>query len=1052
MENNKIELSQSEFLRNNEIPSVLIYYFIHKDTGKKIPIGEMSNAKKDEIRTTININKKPTSFYDKYNHQYRPLTEKELKTLTIANSLYLKHSNENIFCADFDDETINSIEDLIKVNKSFKIFKNCSYFKGNTKGIHIYFIVDNVPEYKSELEVFNNIKGDLIRRKNNMWERADKKLYGSSKLIRFDFETIKPLLNESFFVGRTLSQKNTTKKTIGLSQKKKIVKEKMGKVVEVNEGYKEWEQYEITENDRKFVSLLRGSRFYKCDEWLHMMWVFKSVGLPFELFNELSQKYGNEKYISRQDCLNHWEGCKTSKINFGLLHYYAKLDSPEEYNKMQYSFITGEEREFPTIEIKQRYLLPEKIKKIDDKSDVFQNEIIKFFNSDIKTFNLKSPYDTGKTQMIKRIIDTFNPSKILWLSYRKTLTNDILGNFATTYNFKDYQKKEFNADRLIIQLESILKLESSMDWIDDIIEYPSYDLVIIDEIESILKQFNSPTFKGNSKECFNFVENIIINSKKLLTMDGDIGNRTYNFTSSFGDMINIVNNIKINRRVFRISENEDNYYENIKLDLIFDKKIVIVSMSATACETYSYKIRKDFKDKKILVYTGNSADKSKEDFKDVLNVWDKCDVLIYSPTCESGVNFDKEHFDVMYGILSDSTTSRQFLQMLARVRKIKSNDILLLNQTFKSIANINKFFTFDEVKTSICLLDNIKLSSEAVCINGKMCRSLNNKLKPYDINYIYNKLEEINNNKYYFLSMFINLCFNKGHQVMFLNDKPTEKELINKKKKENNDEFNIKITNAQLLLDTEDITNKRYNELLEKQKKDDATEDEKYKIKKHTLKLALGVDKLDETIIKKFNVNSIKNYIGLIDENNIKDNDDNQTLELKDKSRLLNQLIKDLGFTNIFDNKKIDKNLFIKNMNKVLNSNEVFTDIKNTQIRFELNKSKAINSTKKFLGFINSLLKNYHIKISRIQIREKWDSDKESAYIIEHLDYINEFLEYRIIKGLKLIDRNNIREKSTTEIYKSYVDWELVKKIEERLIKKEEEKAVILENLKAFDM
>ena len=75
----------------------------------------------------------------------------------------------------------------------------------------------------------------------------------------------------------------------------------------------------------------------------------------------------------------------------------------------------------------------------------------------IKSLNLRSPYDTGKTKLIQKIITKFNRKKILWLSYRKTLTNDILGSFGEGFNFKDYQKQDYKADRLIIQLESITK-------------------------------------------------------------------------------------------------------------------------------------------------------------------------------------------------------------------------------------------------------------------------------------------------------------------------------------------------------------------------------------------------------------------------------------------------------------------------------------------------------------------------------------------------------------------------------------------------------------------
>ena len=55
----------------------------------------------------------------------------------------------------------------------------------------------------------------------------------------------------------------------------------------------------------------------------------------------------------------------------------------------------------------------------------------------------------------------------------------------------------------------------------DVYEYTTldlYDLIIIDEIESILRQFNSPTFKGNSRECFEYIEAIMKNSTKIISL------------------------------------------------------------------------------------------------------------------------------------------------------------------------------------------------------------------------------------------------------------------------------------------------------------------------------------------------------------------------------------------------------------------------------------------------------------------------------------------------------------------------------------------------------
>jgi hypothetical protein len=96
-------------------------------------------------------------------------------------------------------------------------------------------------------------------------------------------------------------------------------------------------------------------------------------------------------------------------------------------------------------------------KGLEDNDNILVSNINKLFNNDnIKSLNLKSPYDTGKTQLIYKVIEKYEPKKILWVSYRKTLTYDIYGNFKKL-GFQSYLDGEIFSDRLIIQIESLIR-------------------------------------------------------------------------------------------------------------------------------------------------------------------------------------------------------------------------------------------------------------------------------------------------------------------------------------------------------------------------------------------------------------------------------------------------------------------------------------------------------------------------------------------------------------------------------------------------------------------
>ena len=153
--------------------------------------------------------------------------------------------------------------------------------------------------------------------------------------------------------------------------------------------------------------------------------------------------------------------------------------------------------------------------------------------------------------------------------------------------------------------------------------------------------------------------------------------------------------------------------------------------------------------------------------------------------------------------------------------------------------NFNKvkmtnFYKYEEVKQGIMALDDIKLTKIIIDKNGK--KIMVNKLSLYDENYIYNRQENLNSEYYYFLPSLLILMKNKGHNY----------EIHNNIKSKNIDK---KILN-EIILQIEDIDDEDYILFLDNQKKSVATEDEKYKIQKHSLKILYGVDKLNEDILK----------------------------------------------------------------------------------------------------------------------------------------------------------------------------------------------------------
>lgn len=766
------------------------------------------------------------------------------------------------------------------------------------------------------------------------------------------------------------------------------------------------------------------SHFESYSDWSRMCWIMKSLNYPFSVFDEYSKKYPS-KY-NYNDTFNYWNKCKTSKINEGLLHTLARGVNPLEYEKLNISIsykpdvIPVETIQMTEEQINKNdgYLIHKDNINLDFKDCLISNKLNEFFTSDIKSFNIKSPYDTGKTQLLTKIFKKYKQERILFLSYRKTLTSDLMYSFDE-FGFKDYRDancKETN--KLIIQLESINKIKPSFLFVDEEFEIPKYDLIIIDEVESILQQYNSETFKGESKSAFEFIDAIIKNSNKLITLDGDLSFRGFNYIKCFGSSINIINPVKKNLRKFHLIDNENAFHISITSALDDKKKIVIVSQTSNMCDSLFVFIKQKYKDIKMAVYTGSTNDKDKTELSNVLKNWVELDVLIYSPTIESGVNFDIPHFDKIFGVVSSGCNSqRAFCQMLSRVRKITDNNIVILATRLNYVElKKSNIYTFDEVQTSLITLGIIKVNET---IEGsKMVK----RLSSYDINFCYNKIEELMKNKFYYLGYLVYLLKNKGHQVINLIE-PKKKD--EKKVKLNDDILDSKCKNSDLLNIIDDITEDKFKFLLEKQKQSTADKIDKLQIKKFVIKASLGVDKMDEKILGYYDSPFIiKNIEHLIDKTNIKQYNDNQTKETIKKVEIINDLITKLGFK-LFDNKIISREEFETNIEDIMKTNELFINPKLVKVLF--NSSKVgIKTNRQFLGFVNSILENYKLKIKSDEVRvkkadiEKVGKTKDTAYSLQFMDgyeTINELIQYKINKGYKLNDTNNIRPPVKTNKY-----------------------------------
>ena len=541
-------------------------------------------------------------------------------------------------------------------------------------------------------------------------------------------------------------------------------------------------------------------------------------------------------------------------------------------------------------------------------------------------------------------------------------------------------------------------------------EVPKYDLVIIDESESVLNNFASTTFKGYSEATYDYLRAIIENCGKLITLDGDQNNRTYSFCSSFsGTSINIINKINLNEKVIVLTDSEFHYKADIHKSIDKKERVVICSQSATIAELYEKELKEKYPSLKIALYIGKTDDNIKTEHSKNIEIFWEVDVLIYSPCIEAGCNFDKEWFDKCYCILSTcSSSQRSCFQMLARVRQFKSNNILTFTNGIKDY-DIAEFYTFHDVKDAfIESRDKILKYGYEKDMNGTMRRVI--KLESSDINSIYNKVEELNKNEKYFMAYFKSLATSKGFKIEYL--------VINPFEEDNEEEEEEKGSKYDELIKAKDISEEEFFKLLEKQNKSKASREDKAQVEKEIWKRRLGVSKLNEDILKLFHKKEylISNYLSLIDPSNkkviSKENKNDKREDVEYRLIVINQLINTLGFK-LDDSKVLSEDEFNKNMLNVILDTPLFNESSKTlKVKFNLSKSKVDTSNSdNAIKFMNELLKNYSLKLHRFYPKGKGKEKINRKYELIKLNHIDEIV-YNLMqsKQITLTDQHKYIE------------------------------------------
>jgi hypothetical protein len=298
------------------------------------------------------------------------------------------------------------------------------------------------------------------------------------------------------------------------------------------------------------------------------------------------------------------------------------------------------------------------------------------------TILVQSQMGTGKTVQLFDVIRSFK--RVLLLSARRSYSAFIHSELLTVdLGFTNYMNAKGHLsghNKLILQVESLHRIA----W-----EYQPYDLVIMDESESVLFQMNSVGTHGeHHKENYEMLERVVREAKKVVAMDAFVNIRSFTFFDHMRERskaIFIRNTFQpYDRQAMELCAVQGNRILPDFAGLIQQcrdfaaagKRIVFVCASKLRGKKLFELLRDD--GYTVLFHSSEDSAEEKNLLLNVRSEWAKYQIVIYTTTITVGVSYSnvpiQSEFDELFLYATASCAlPRDIAQALLRARVIKSN-------------------------------------------------------------------------------------------------------------------------------------------------------------------------------------------------------------------------------------------------------------------------------------------------------------------------------------------------------------------------------------------
>jgi hypothetical protein len=493
-----------------------------------------------------------------------------------------------------------------------------------------------------------------------------------------------------------------------------------------------------------------------------------------------------------------------------------------------------------------------------------------------------------------------------------------------------------------------------------------YDLIVLDESESLLAHLDEGTMDGKAIETFEFLDELLRLSSRVVCLDGDMSGRTLSFAGTYGEVQYVRNVAKAEGKAIRVMHVEAEFREKLAEDVARFQaedasfRICVACQGAGQVEDLRAWLADRYPELKIVKLTGLDSGETKRQIFENINVTlGDANVFIYSPVVESGVDITVPVRKIYGTLCSKSNSQRAYLQMLARCRNVADGEVVLLSDPSFRLNERYDFWQYHEVEALNRETLGIPTGQRRLRADGDVLSFAEDaSLKRKTIS-VYNATEKLNKHPLLFLNYLRTLAEEKGYGWSV--------DALEEGKKAQREPATF--TKARCIAEARDLTLTEASSLSDLRKLGKTTSAENYALEKYHWKRRLVVEELDPKLLKPYLYDDIfRNFLGLVDIANHRTEDTIKSHQFRERCRLAGELLRCLGFRSLLDAGVLAKDDLVANFANHLVTSPLFADVRRVNELFGFGKARPISTNtdaKQVITWANGILRQFSLRLVR---------------------------------------------------------------------------------------